>query len=333
MKLSIIVPVYNVEKHLAACIDSIIAQSFCDWEMILVDDGSTDRSGEISDSYAQKDSRIRVLHCQNGGVSEARNRGIREMKGEFVTFIDSDDTIRPEFLANFSFDSSLDFEIQGFTLNFIGHEQDNKEVKPDETRIAPIKEIYAESELNKLSRGPYCKLFKRSIIIDNNVDYPKGIQFGEDAIFVKRYLTHCTGNGRSIATADYIYNHYPSQNSLTSKRHPGQMMYDVALLDYELFEQLEKKWDGISPETTVDFIHIRTLEFYQSIYLYLTEVGHTHSECCQFIDTVKQGLYQKIRNNQSLPITYKLIHFTFENLPTSLSVKFLRMIFKLLKMT
>lgn len=90
--LSIITPVYNVEAWLPACIESVLSQSFQDWELILVNDGSSDRSGEICDEYSARDSRIRVIHKINGGVNTARNTGIQASKGEYITFIDADDT-------------------------------------------------------------------------------------------------------------------------------------------------------------------------------------------------------------------------------------------------
>lgn len=330
MKLSIIVPVYNVEKYLAACIDSILAQSFTEWELVLVDDGSKDGSGQICDGYADKDVRINAVHQVNAGAAEARNRGILEAKGEYVTFVDSDDVIRPNFLSNFTYDESLDFEIQGFTQNFIGHEQDNISIMPAVTQIADIKEIYSESELNKLSRGPVCKLFKRSVIIDNNVTYPQGIQFGEDAIFVKRYLTHCNGKGRSIAAADYIYNHFPSQVSLTSKRHPGQMMYDVALMDYNLFMQLEQNWRGINAEVKKDFIYIRTLEFYNSICSFMTEKGQTYSTCHAFLKQAKLGMFQLVKDIPNIPPTYQIIRISLA-FPSCLAVLVLKTIFTIKK--
>lgn len=91
-KVSVIVPVYNVEKLLQRCIDSILAQTFTDFELLLIDDGSKDKSGEICDEYAAKDSRIRVFHKQNGGVSTARNLGIDKAQGEWIYFVDSDDS-------------------------------------------------------------------------------------------------------------------------------------------------------------------------------------------------------------------------------------------------
>ena len=98
-QISIIVPVYNSEKYLGACIDSILSQSFRDIELILVDDGSRDSSPRICDDYAQKDGRVKVIHKANGGVSAARNDGLDIAKGEYVTFIDSDDWVEREFLS------------------------------------------------------------------------------------------------------------------------------------------------------------------------------------------------------------------------------------------
>ena len=91
--LSVIVPVYNVEKYLSRCIDSILSQTFTDFELILVDDGSPDNCGSICDEYAKKDKRIIVIHQQNRGVSSARNKGLDIARGEYVTFVDSDDQI------------------------------------------------------------------------------------------------------------------------------------------------------------------------------------------------------------------------------------------------
>ncbi|MEG0087047.1 MAG: glycosyltransferase, partial [Niameybacter sp.] len=94
--LSIIVPVYNVEKYLPKCIESILAQSFTDFEVILIDDGATDKSGEICEEYANKDTRIKIIHKENGGLSSARNAGIELSNGNYIGFVDSDDFIHPQ---------------------------------------------------------------------------------------------------------------------------------------------------------------------------------------------------------------------------------------------
>ena len=102
MKISTIVPVYNTEKYVGRCIDSIISQTYPDWELILVDDGSTDGSLNIIESYAKKDPRINVIHQKNEGPGMARNSGIVQATGEYIVFIDSDDVIRPDYFEKLS---------------------------------------------------------------------------------------------------------------------------------------------------------------------------------------------------------------------------------------
>lgn len=97
-KISVVVPVYNGEKYLGECIDSILRQTFRDFELILLDDGSPDNSGAICDNYAEKDSRIRVIHKVNEGINRTRQRGAKEARAEWVTFSDDDDTMEPDAL-------------------------------------------------------------------------------------------------------------------------------------------------------------------------------------------------------------------------------------------
>jgi len=116
-KISIIVPVYKVEKYLRRCLDSIVAQTFTDWECILIDDGSPDNSGKICDEYVAKDGRFRVIHQENQGVSAARNAGLDAAKGEWIGFVDSDDWIEPnmyEYLYNDALETRSDAVICGF---------------------------------------------------------------------------------------------------------------------------------------------------------------------------------------------------------------------------
>ena len=100
--ISVIVPVYNVEPYLRKCVDSILAQSYSNLEVILVDDGSPDGCGAICDEYAAKDARVRVIHKPNGGVSDARNAGLDIMTGDYVAFVDSDDWIDKQHLSSLS---------------------------------------------------------------------------------------------------------------------------------------------------------------------------------------------------------------------------------------
>ena len=114
-KVSVIVPVYRAEKYIKECIESIINQTFEDFELLLVDDGSPDNSGAICDEYALKDSRIRVFHKENGGVSSARNEGIYKSNGEWLCFVDSDDIIEQTYLKDFDLNIiACDWYMQGY---------------------------------------------------------------------------------------------------------------------------------------------------------------------------------------------------------------------------
>ena len=102
MEISVVVPVYNVEPYLCRCIDSILHQTFSNFEVLLIDDGSTDRSGEICDQYTAVDQRVRVCHKSNGGLSDARNVGISMARGDYILFVDSDDYLEPDALEDLS---------------------------------------------------------------------------------------------------------------------------------------------------------------------------------------------------------------------------------------
>lgn len=125
-KISIIVPVYNVEKYLARCIDSILEQTFSDFECLLIDDGSPDCSGALCDEYAHKDNRIHVIHQKNAGVSAARNRGLDAARGEWICFVDSDDWCAKDMLSllyGAAFENDADV-VCGATLS-IGRKKKN----------------------------------------------------------------------------------------------------------------------------------------------------------------------------------------------------------------
>ena len=131
--ISIIIPVYNVEKHLKKCVDSVLVQSYNNIEVILIDDGSTDKSGNICDKLALSDSRIVVKHKKNGGLSSARNMGIDEAKGEYITFIDSDDVISEdyiEYLYKNLIDNDSDISIGNICVSYFEkRERNSKEDK------------------------------------------------------------------------------------------------------------------------------------------------------------------------------------------------------------
>jgi glycosyltransferase involved in cell wall biosynthesis len=184
--ISIIIPVYNSEKTLNRCVNSILNQTFMDWELLLVDDGSTDKSGKICDQYALKDFRIRVFHKKNGGVSSARNTGLDYAIGSWITFVDSDDFIDATFLDTLIRLQSSDLCISG--IQFINNE--TILLPPEEyIKIENVAEL--DNLLNKLYfTAPWGKVYKNEIIQKNNIRFNINLKIGEDTDFVLKYLLY-----------------------------------------------------------------------------------------------------------------------------------------------
>lgn len=186
--ISIIVPVYNAESTLNVCVDSILCQTYRNFELLLIDDGSKDKSSIICDDYAKQDSRIRVFHKENGGVSSARNLGIDNARGEWVTFIDSDDYIEPNFLS--SYEGSAELLITGKkeffktkeTMKVVIDNPCNCKMSGEELRTFIRR--YIDSIF---FRSPCAKFFKLSTI--NTLRFQEDMIVGEDACFVMNYLS------------------------------------------------------------------------------------------------------------------------------------------------
>lgn len=216
MELSIICPVYNTEKYLKRCIESVLSQSFGDFEFLLVDDGSTDDSRNICMDYAQKDSRIRVLINDKKGVSSARNKGIRESKGKYIIFIDSDDALSANACETLMRrKKGVDLVASPYYIvladgkmmphNYPSYKGDMKGF---------LKNIEAYYEMSNFN-GPCAKLFNRNILIENKIFFPENIDLGEDAYFVLLYL-RCIEN--ICLLSEPTYYRFIRKNSLSGSR-------------------------------------------------------------------------------------------------------------------
>ena len=181
-KISIIVPVYKVEKYLERCLDSIIAQTFSDWECILIDDGSPDNSGKICDEYAEKDERFVVIHQENAGVSAARNAGLDIAKGEYITFVDSDDWIDSN-TYQMAYDVTKNNEVD-LVLWGIVYEKAESSV----TRNFKVGFFEQDDIINNFEPSTCHKLFRKKIIYENKLFFPEGLTLSEDKYFSFLYL-------------------------------------------------------------------------------------------------------------------------------------------------
>ena len=180
--ISIIVPVYNAQKYLSRCLESILNQTEKNWECIIVDDGSTDRSREICEEYILKDQRFMTIHQANGGVSSARQVGLERAKGEFVIHADSDDFIDPymfETLISYQRETMSDLVIFDF-YKIIG---DKKERVIQQPNSLDNKQVLSDIISGHIYASCWNKLIKRSLVAQYGTTFPKGINLGEDKCF------------------------------------------------------------------------------------------------------------------------------------------------------
>ncbi len=217
MFFSVIVPVYNVEKYLVECLDSILAQSFKDFELIVVDDGAKDNSGKICDEYQEKDTRVKVIHKVNGGLSDARNAGTEKASGEYIVYIDSDDYIFSE-----DFLQVLHDNLNGADILMYKHQKffdGSNEMLPCTYSYQNISNegSYVE-KLKKLVEGDafygmaWIKTFRRSLIVDHKIAFEVGL-LGEDMEWNYHLITHA----RSLNVVDRPFIAYRQRaNSITT---------------------------------------------------------------------------------------------------------------------
>lgn len=205
-KVSIIVPVYNVEKFLCRCIDSILAQTFQDFELLLIDDGTPDKSGVICDEYTKKDNRIRVFHKKNGGVSSARNLGLDNAKGEWITFVDADDWVKENYLKIFYDNSYCDLIICGHekfgNSNTIQQLNQHEKVSIDSNLYTIWKEHLATNSFVYVY--PWAKFYKNNIIQNHNIRFNTEMIYSEDFCFVLEYMSFID-EYKTLSSTDYQY--------------------------------------------------------------------------------------------------------------------------------
>jgi glycosyltransferase involved in cell wall biosynthesis len=190
-QVSIVLPIYNVEKYLARCLDSILNQTFTDFEVICVNDGSPDNSLEILEKYKKIDNRIKIISQENKGLSGARNTGIKHSNGEYIAFIDSDDVIHPKYLEVFTnFIGDADF-ISSKHIRIEDHNDLNfHEIELDKINVETVNNVRHNYLINKVYKHTqsvvWNKLFKKSSLGD--ITFEEGISPGEDDIFTFKFM-------------------------------------------------------------------------------------------------------------------------------------------------
>lgn len=240
MKISIIIPVYKVEKLLPRCIESVLRQSYSNLEILLINDGSPDRSGEICDAYAEKDRRIRVIHKQNEGVSATRNLGIREASGDYIFFLDSDDFLPEHAIAtlqNVAIKTDADIIISNYSrIN------ENNEI----TKNAPFPVTQEKPDFQNDSQERlnfyfhygvevWNRLYKLSFVKDNQVFFDKGVYYAEDCLFNLKLFAN---NPEIAVVNEYTYYYYYNINSVANT-YKKNLFENFALLLEKYIQYLE----------------------------------------------------------------------------------------------
>lgn len=241
--ISVVVPCYNVEKYLEKCVQSIVCQTYTNLEIILVDDGAKDSTPQLCDKLALTDSRIKVIHKANGGLSDARNAGLAVAGGKYITFFDSDDWVEPDTIK-IAFDKmiaeNLDLVIWGYVADFV---DDNETILSN--RICAVNgicelgannSILTQKDTLGISGYAWNKLYKTEIIKDNNLIFENGISLVEDILFNSSYFCKC----EKIAFVDYIGNHYIQRGRVTLGTKRYENVFELKLMGCEAREKILK---------------------------------------------------------------------------------------------
>lgn len=239
--ISVIVPVYNVEKYIRQCLDSIINQTYKNLEIILVDDGSTDNSGQICDEYAVKDNRIKVIHKENGGQSSARNTGLDVCTsgGDFVAFVDSDDWLESDMYETLYRDmrrTKADIVVCGYYVEYLKYTA----IKNNEENFFDSNEIVLENCFyNKnFQNAVWCKLYNRNIF--NKIRFPEG-RIYEDMLILLEILEQSS----SVLITDKILYHYRQQNNSTMNMRTYEKSFEKITACQEILLKIQKKHSNL----------------------------------------------------------------------------------------
>ena len=301
--ISIIVPVYNVEKYLKRCIDSIILQKYKNIEILLIDDGSTDDSGKICDEYATKDSRIRVFHKKNGGLSSARNYGIRESCGKYISFVDSDDYIDENMLFDmYSIATNKKSKIVSCSFKFV---YDNGKEITKQNPISEKKYNFSDSikEMNKFDlfdMSVCTKLFYKELFAD--IKFPEG-KLSEDYFVMYKLLEK--GNGLYFVSKPY-YNYFQRTNSITKSK---RINHDFERAAYEQMIYIENKYPDLKNIVRAAYLssNLTVYDFYLK-----NRVKCPKNKLSEFKRNVKENYkYVKLANMYGLKKNIQFLLFMY----------------------
>ncbi|MBP3708096.1 MAG: glycosyltransferase family 2 protein [Clostridia bacterium] len=287
-KISIAVPVYNSEKYIERCLESIKLQTYRNIEIIIIDDGSTDNSGKICDRYAQEDERFRVFHQRNQGVSVARNNGLDKATGEYILFIDSDDWINNntiELLVNAINNQETDFVM----CQMVNSRKNAKSmsIKKRKDFIKTLKKIVVNEKINP----PFCKLYNTNLIKKNNIKFKEDIPIAEDLLF---NITYCSKINSFEIIEDKCYN-YNCDNTLSLSRRYNKEKYRQLMIVNNEIAKIMSSFNDKSLVRVVDYIKIK------NIFSCIIDLNRKQ---CELSYQEKKAKIKKMQNDNKIGIIF-----------------------------
>lgn len=263
LAISIVIPIYNAEKYLEECLDSILRQTFSDFEVVMVDDGSQDCSSAICMRYAEADERFVYIYKENGGVSSARNKGIEHAKGEWVCFVDADDWIKKEYLETML--SKAETESAGLVVCSYESEYHNVTTDNDEPVVMNKENMVNFLYLtNKYGYQGYIwnKMFCRDIIMQKDIRFDENARFNEDRLFCLQYV--CEMSGKAVFLKNKLYHYCKRENSVM---YSVDNKFNKAIFsDFDTsVKMLRILQDAGYPKQTVNLARDRILDSYDYI--------------------------------------------------------------------
>lgn len=300
--VSVIVPCYKVEQYLPNCIGSIINQSYDNWELILVDDGSPDKCGDICDEYAKQDNRIKVVHKENGGLSSARNAGMKIMKGDFVTFLDSDDYLHKETLKTFV-GYAEKYNVQLVQCDFVRGDETKFPIWKGDEKITEYDNhtIFTKFAAKIIVCG---KLYKRDLL--DGITMPEGIINEDDWTTWKLYYRA----SKIIVTNRPLYYYTVNHNSIMSsaKKKPDTRYYGAYDERIQFFVVNKEK----------DLEDVSRLQFCKSLLLSYSNKQLTKKQRKE-IRTLFKDNWQILKTSNVIPSILKILFFGFTACPKVVS--------------
>ncbi|WP_196001868.1 glycosyltransferase [Clostridium sp. 1001271B_151109_B4] len=248
MKVSIIVPVYNVEEYLPKCLESLINQTLEEIEILCVNDGSTDNSRLVLEAYSRKSSKIKILDKKNGGLSDARNYGMEYAKGEYIGFVDSDDWV----------------ELNMFEIMYEKARQNDADIC-----ISNYREIYSDNTINIKDfnkeftivheASVWNKLFRNSFVKEKRVKFPIGLWYEDNAFTYKLLIS----NPKIVNVNEYLYNYRKERAGSIMNSQINKKIYDIYFIGDEIYKYSQNTYISESEKIQLEFIFIRNIFFRQ----------------------------------------------------------------------